>query len=178
MTQSKPCPSCDPGQLREQEVQHRDQVGHDGSTYTLEADVRALVCDHCGAVFIDASADVTLRRILRDRLGLMQPEQIKATREQLGLTQADVHEAIGIAPSTLSRWEQFHAIQSRRSDALLRYYFHEKAREQSARQLDIAFEDSDVTYSSRPSATPEYSRPTAADTDCRPGTNSGYALAA
>lgn len=53
----------------------------------------------------------------------MSPEEIKQKREQLGLMQKHVAEALKISPSTLSRWESGSQIPQLAMDNYLRMFF-------------------------------------------------------
>jgi DNA-binding transcriptional regulator YiaG len=60
---------------------------------------------------------------LRATAGLLQPGEIRAGREALGLTQKELANYLQIAEATLSRWETGAQIQQRSLDKLLRGFF-------------------------------------------------------
>jgi putative zinc finger/helix-turn-helix YgiT family protein len=122
-TTMRKCPECNAIALAEAVITHTAEILHDGTLHEVSAEVPALVCSECGSKFFDFRADRALRRALRDRLGLLQPEEMKAIRERLSLTQEDVAKATGIAATTISKWEQAHVIQSCASDDHLRRFF-------------------------------------------------------
>jgi DNA-binding transcriptional regulator YiaG len=67
--------------------------------------------------------DEQISRALRDKLELLQPDEIRASREGLHLTQKVLAQRIGVAPETISRWESGLLIQSRAMNTLLRLFF-------------------------------------------------------
>lgn len=83
-----------------------------------------LHCDRCGEVQVRLDdADAAERRagaLVRRTLGLMQPEEIRALRENLGLTQAELESRLGLGAKTVVRWESGRVMQSKATDNLLR----------------------------------------------------------
>lgn len=57
---------------------------------------------------------------LRKHAGLLTPQQIRAFREALGLSQAQLERLLGTGPKTVVRWEKGTVCQSRAADRLLR----------------------------------------------------------
>lgn len=99
---------------------------HDGQSHTIVAEVLVTICDACGAKFFDNDADDIFRSVLRDKLKIMHPAELRELRLSLKLTQKEVSKATGIAIETLSRIENNKAIQSITTDRLLRYYFRDQ----------------------------------------------------
>lgn len=178
MTTNHICPECGNEALSEQVIPLSAPITHDGVTYTVTADVPALVCSACGIEpIVDSRADRLWRAALRTELGLMQPEEIRERRKRLGLTQQAVSDATGIAMATLSRWEQFHAIQSRTSDTLLRFFFDAKEKLYLATQVvdEVVSAAPTVTYEQNEHVSQQQHRSRVQDSAAN---NSGYSLAA
>jgi len=98
---------------------------YDGRMYTLEIpDFPVNRCTNCGAASRDVESDEAISRALRDHLGLLHPQEIRANREALGLTQEQLGDALACAAESLSRWENGMIVQSRAYDRALRAYFH------------------------------------------------------
>ena len=57
-----------------------------------------------------------------EQLGLLSAEQIRLNREQLGLSQRDLANHLGVAVETISRWENGVLTQTRAMDRYLRVY--------------------------------------------------------
>src|SRR5512139_3561825 len=83
-----------------------------------------LACPKCGEVVLrhrdsrrlgeDAAA------IYRQRHGLLSAEEIRALRERLHLTQADLAHLLRLGANTVSRWESGRNVQTGAMDILLR----------------------------------------------------------
>ncbi len=83
-----------------------------------------LACPNCGEVVLryrdsrrlgeDAAA------IYRKRHGLLSAEEIRALRERLHLTQADLAHLLRLGANTVSRWESGRNVQTGAMDILLR----------------------------------------------------------
>lgn len=103
---------------------HRVLMSHDGSEYSVIVPLlRVMHCDHCGEDAHDEVAEQVLDTALRPAVGLLQPEQIQTQRERLGLKQVELAGLLGIAVSTLSRWETGVQMQQKAMDHLLRLFF-------------------------------------------------------
>lgn len=118
------CPKCRTPAVSPARVEYTANLDHDGRTYAVTLpDLEVHRCANCGNLqFTDASHE-RMSRALRDRVGLLQPEQIRQNREALGLTQKELAAHLGVAEATLSRWETGTQIQQRSLDRFLRAYF-------------------------------------------------------
>lgn len=81
-------------------------------------------CRGCGEVYLtldgaNAVQTEAARRLRRAR-GLLAPEEIRAIRTSLGLTQAGFERLLGTGPKTLVRWEKGTVFQSATADKLMR----------------------------------------------------------
>jgi putative zinc finger/helix-turn-helix YgiT family protein len=105
-------------------ISHDFEVKHDGKLYPISIhNAPAERCSSCGNVTFGSDVDTSIDAALRDHLGLLTPEQIRANRKLLNLTQAQLAELICCAGETLSRWETGAIVQSRGADRLLRAFF-------------------------------------------------------
>lgn len=118
------CPECGKKEVRPAAVQHTSQVKHDGRLYTVEVPrLRVPQCGACGELVFDNDADEQIAQALRDQLGLLSGTQIRKNREELGLSQRQMAEHLGVAVETISRWENGVLTQTRAMDRYLRVYF-------------------------------------------------------
>ena len=118
------CPECGKKEVRPAVVAHTSRIKHDGRLYTVEIpSLRVPQCGACGELVFDNSADEQIARALRDHLGLLSADQIRSNREQLGLSQRNLAEHLGVAVETISRWENGVLTQTRAMDRYLRVYF-------------------------------------------------------
>jgi len=78
-----------------------------GESITIEANVT--YCDVCGEQIWDQELDdenlVKAFRIYREKHNLLQPEDIKNTREKYGLTQMAFAQILGLGDKTIARYE-------------------------------------------------------------------------
>src|SRR5579864_3086346 len=97
---------------------------YDGRTYNLRIESLDVPrCKNCGELVFDVAANRQVTDALRREVGLLFPEQIRQNRESLGLRQRALANLIGVAESTLSRWETGAQIQQRSLDRLMRLFF-------------------------------------------------------
>ncbi len=106
------------------------QVSHDGRPPVTICipDLEVIACTNpdCRAehpndtVIEDAAATWRITVETYRQLGLLTPDEIRAGREKLGLSQQELQELLGLGGNSLSRWENGHVYQSRSHDTLLR----------------------------------------------------------
>ncbi len=73
--------------------------------------------------FAPGEMDAAMRRAseaIRLEEGLLLPDEIKAFRKRVGLTQPQMEDLIGAGPKTVVRWEKGTVIQNGATDTLLR----------------------------------------------------------
>ena len=82
------------------------------------------VCAGCGEEYFEgeslAKLDAEYSRQVRAAEGLLQPAEIRAIRESLGMTQARFEQLLGVGPKTVVRWESGTVYQSKAVDRLIR----------------------------------------------------------
>lgn len=105
-------------------IAYQCEMAHDGRVYLVEVpNLTVPRCGHCRELVFNYVADDQVRDALRSQLRLLTPEQIRAGRTGLDLSQKELAERLGVAEATISRWETGGQIQSRALDNLLRVYF-------------------------------------------------------
>jgi putative zinc finger/helix-turn-helix YgiT family protein len=72
---------------------------------------------------LDEEANLRISAAFREQAGLLSPEEIRQYRTALGLKQQELADLLGVAVSTLSRWETGAQIQQRSLDRFLRSFF-------------------------------------------------------
>lgn len=94
-----------------------------GETVSV-AGVAHLRCNQCGEEYLDPAGIRTLQREaarqVRAERGLLQPEEITAIREALGLSKASFERLLGVGEKTAIRWEKGTVFQSATADLLMR----------------------------------------------------------
>ena len=81
-------------------------------------------CGGCGEeLYEPGQMDAVMRRAstaIRADLGLLMPEDIRALRKSLELSQVDFERLLGVGQKTVVRWEKGTVFQNQATDALLR----------------------------------------------------------
>lgn len=97
---------------------------HDGSTYRISVnDFEAMKCQNCGALSLDDPALCRLSNALRSAAGVLQPTEIQANREALGVTREALARSLQIPEAMLEGLETGEQIQRRSIDMILRTFF-------------------------------------------------------
>lgn len=84
------------------------------------------VCDSCGETVFSADdlkdyAEAE-NAAFREMHGLLSPSEIRAIREDHGLTQAQFEAVLGVKSPTVSRWETGAVVQTKPIDSLMRMF--------------------------------------------------------
>lgn len=123
-TFSPKCGKCRERAVALATVPYATQVDHDGRKYTVTIpDLVVPRCAKCGTISLDDEANCRISAAFRKLAGLLSPDQIRAQRTALGLTQQALADLLGVAVFTLSRWETGAQIQQRSLDRFLRAAF-------------------------------------------------------
>lgn len=81
-------------------------------------------CTDCGESYLEPGDIDAVHRaaadIVREREGLLSPEEIRELRESLQLSQAAFERLIGAGAKTVVRWERGTIFQSKVTDTLMR----------------------------------------------------------
>lgn len=79
-------------------------------------------CEECGEQVISHALDQAIEREARRRRGLLAPQEIKAVREQTGLSQEAMAQLLGVGAKSYTRWETGKSIQNKANDNLIRLF--------------------------------------------------------
>jgi len=81
-------------------------------------------CTKCGEEYLSLDAAEALQKeaVRRSKAarGLLSPEEIRALRRSLSLSQAAFEKLLGVGPKTVVRWEKGTVFQSATADRLMR----------------------------------------------------------
>lgn len=115
------CPICEAGSLKV--VTKNVPFEYKGHVHVV-ANVRAYDCDICGESLWDDGDERDFERSLTDvrrRIDdLLTTDEIKAIRQQFGMTQVEFAKALRVGEKNFARYESGQATQGRSTDNLLR----------------------------------------------------------
>lgn len=113
------CPICD-GSMNLVRQRRPVAVG----ARSAEVEDEFLRCSECGEeLYLPGQMDAAQMRAsaaIREAEGLLQPDEIRALRQSLGLSQTALERLIGAGPKTVVRWEKGTVFQQATADTLLR----------------------------------------------------------
>lgn len=113
------CPNCEK-ETKIERIRTKERIDVRGETIDIETDYSK--CTECGAEFENTRGHDALEeayRAYRARHGMLQPEQIRDWRKNMGLTQKEMSALLGWGDATLSRYEN-GALQDEAHDKILR----------------------------------------------------------
>ncbi len=118
------CTRCRQREVYPEAVDYTTTIEHDGRSYTVQVpSLEVPKCRNCGKLVLVDSANRRISDAFRREAGLLTPEEIRAGRIRCGLDQQTFADQLGIAVSTLSRWETGAQIQQRSLNRLMEAYF-------------------------------------------------------
>ena len=121
------CSECRQQAVQPKTIAYTTRIEHDARTYEVSLpDLDVFQCENCGDMILDDLANQRITQALREQANLLTPFEIRSNRERLGFTQKELATRLGIAESTLSRWETGVQIQQRSLDRFLRLFFRLK----------------------------------------------------
>src|SRR5947208_15103888 len=95
-------------------IPYQGQVRHDGCLHVVDPPrLNVPRCETCGEVYFDNWADDQIRLALRKQLHLLDPDQLRANREALGLSRPEFAARLGVDEEALRRWEEEAAVPPR-----------------------------------------------------------------
>lgn len=122
--QTLKCPNCRNKTMHLVTTPYSTEIKHDGRAYRVSIEsLEHYNCSECGDKIIPAEADVVIWNEVRNQAGLFQPHEIVAARTYHDLTQKKLAELLGVAESTICRWETGAQVQQISLDRFMRTLF-------------------------------------------------------
>jgi putative zinc finger/helix-turn-helix YgiT family protein len=118
--ETRTCDECGEHTVR---VSFRDQrfgYGAGADAVELSARVPVWECAHCAHAYTDGDAEHFRHEAVCRHLGVLSPQQIRATREKYSMSQAEFAKVTGFGVASVKRWETGTLIQNQSADRLLR----------------------------------------------------------
>lgn len=141
---STKCSTCNERTVALVTIPYDTLIFHDGKHYDIHVpDLMTPKCANCGQLYFDQESSEQVNRALRAKVGLMQPDEIRQTRETLNLEPQAIAEMLCIPISIYASWEEGGFLPLRSQDRLLRLVLErpevrQQLREMHARELTLA----------------------------------------
>jgi putative zinc finger/helix-turn-helix YgiT family protein len=120
--------------IKKQQFAYRDGA----KEVLLVADVPVWSCGACSEEYTAEGAEEAQHNAVCHYLGRLTPDEIRALRKRLGLTQAEFAEKTDIGIASIKRWENGTVIQNASLDAKLRALDEEQGRKTVRRTPQFA----------------------------------------
>jgi len=115
------CASCDSERVRK--IRKKFEARYNQTPVVIES-AEMYTCEGCGEEFLTPAQSRELSRrikdLVREKSGLLSPEQIVVIRKNLGLSQSELENLFGLGEKVVTRWETGRVIQARAADIALR----------------------------------------------------------
>lgn len=118
------CGSCGQRQVYRTITPYKSTITYDGQLHDVELrDLALPTCANCGDIVFDNEAAHQIDQAFRQKLRLLQPDQILAGRTQLGLSHKDFAAQLGVSEELVLHWETGAVAQPRVADRQIRLFF-------------------------------------------------------
>lgn len=118
------CPNCGRQEVDLAVVPYSLQANYEGQLVTIEIpELETPRCRSCGQLVFGVGVEKQINAAERTLLRLLQPTEIRKSRERHGLTRSELAKRLGVSEAALADWEDDISIQPRTADNLLRVFF-------------------------------------------------------
>jgi DNA-binding transcriptional regulator YiaG len=118
------CDVCRKKSVWQATLPYTSHIRHDGVLHSVNTPELVVPrCQECGTLYLDNHAEEQVSRAFRAQIHLLLPEQIRANRQALGLSESQLADRLGLSAEQLTNWEEGLQFQSRAHDNLLRTFF-------------------------------------------------------
>lgn len=117
------CAECGQERVTRTRIVYNAEMKHDGKLHHFVVDDLPIDrCENCNEQWFTSETDEAIQAGLRTHLCLLRPSDIRQKLSELELSQSAFANRIGVAPETVSRWLNGHAVQNRAMDNLVRLF--------------------------------------------------------
>lgn len=113
------CPACHKCSIDTTYIDHKFIYGVGKNAVELSCSIPVQRCSQCGFEFTDWRAEETRDFTVRQYLGVLTADQIRALRESYELSRREFGELTKIGEASLARWENGEIIQNSGYDQFL-----------------------------------------------------------
>ncbi len=118
------CPQCRVRAVFPAVVPYQTSVKYGSAMYCIDLPLMEIPrCQSCGEMVFTSQVDEQINAQLREKAGLLKPDEMRKSRERLGLTRPDVAARLGVPEQQFADWEDDIQIPSREMDNLMRVHF-------------------------------------------------------
>jgi putative zinc finger/helix-turn-helix YgiT family protein len=114
------CLNCGLADIEERQEEQEFAYGIGDEQVILKACYPVFICPGCEFAFSDERGEIARHAAVCSHLGVLNPAEIIAIRQDLDLSRNQFAELIGVGIASLQRWETGSQIQSKSNDNLLR----------------------------------------------------------
>ena len=114
------CEMCGIKGLRTELVRDPFIYGSGSGAVELVADVPVHTCSECAVSFTGDAAEARRHEAICRHLGVLTADEIRAIRQQHGMSRAAFARLTGFGEASLARWERREVVQNRSNDRYLR----------------------------------------------------------
>jgi YgiT-type zinc finger domain-containing protein len=117
------CAECGQERVAPTRIVYSAEMKHDGKVHHFVVDDLPIdQCENCHEQWFTSETDEAIQAGLRTHLCLLGPADIRQRLTELQMSQSAFANRIGVAPETVSRWLNGHAVQNRAMDNLIRLF--------------------------------------------------------
>ena len=114
------CEMCGANGLKTELVRDPFIYGAGPKAVELVADVPVHTCPECDVSFTGEAAEIRRHEAICRHLGVLTADEIRAIRQQHGMSRAAFARLTGFGEASLARWERMEVVQNTSSDRYLR----------------------------------------------------------
>lgn len=132
------CEMCGTTAIKTELVRDPFIYGSGPQAVELVADVPVHTCSECDVSFTGEAAEVQRHDAICRHLGVLTSDEIRAIRQQRGMSRAAFARLTGFGEASLARWERREVVQNTSSDRYLRLLRDPGVFHRLSRMVDVS----------------------------------------